>query len=94
MVPEGTNRPASLPNSSAASASKCATLGSSPRTSSPTSASAIATRICAVGLVTVSLRMSTQRSLGAGSCALLTLTRLTAYSTASSSPSGGSVPAA
>src|SRR5271170_5098749 len=58
MVPEGTNRAASLPSSSAVVRSSSATVGSSPKTSSPTSASAMALRIAGVGLVTVSLRRS------------------------------------
>ena len=59
IVPEVTKRPASFPNRSAATASRRLTVGSSPKTSSPTSASAMARRISGVGLVTVSLRRST-----------------------------------
>ena len=58
IVPEATNSPASLPSSSAARSSSALTVGSSPQTSSPTSAAAIARRIAAVGFVTVSERRS------------------------------------
>ena len=58
IVPEATKSPASLPSSSAARSSRAMTVGSSPKTSSPTSAAAIARRISAVGLVTVSDRRS------------------------------------
>ena len=58
IVPVATNRPASLPRSSAARSSRAMTVGSSPNTSSPTSASAIARRIAGDGWVTVSLRRS------------------------------------
>src|SRR5712691_1883263 len=58
-VPEATNRPASLPNRSAAMASSRLTVGSSSHTSSPTSARAIASRISGVGSVSVSERRST-----------------------------------
>src|SRR5688572_8944735 len=58
IEPDGTNNPASRPNISAARCCKRLTLGSSMNTSSPTSASAIARRIAADGLVTVSLRKS------------------------------------
>src|SRR6186997_1082524 len=58
-VPEGTNNAASKPSISATSASSALILGSSPNTSSPTGAAAIAARIAAVGRVTVSLRKST-----------------------------------
>src|SRR6185369_14259557 len=57
-VPEGTNTAASKPRSSATSASSAMTVGSSPSTSSPTSAAAIALRIPSLGRVTVSLRKS------------------------------------
>src|SRR6516162_9497851 len=57
-VPEGTYIEASKPSISATSASSALMLGSSPKTSSPTGASAIAARIAAVGRVTVSLRKS------------------------------------
>ena len=49
---------ASLPVIPATSASSARTLGSSPNTSSPTSARAITSRIAAVGRVTVSERRS------------------------------------
>ena len=45
IVPLGTNSAASLPSSAAARASSAAAVGSSPQTSSPTSAPAIAARI-------------------------------------------------
>ncbi len=56
--PVGVKRAASLPNSPATCSSSARTVGSSPYTSSPTSARAIAARIPSVGLVTVSLRRS------------------------------------
>src|SRR5580704_9896843 len=59
MHPVGTNRAACFPKISAARFSNRFTVGSSPYTSSPTSASAIARRISTVGRVTVSLRKST-----------------------------------
>jgi hypothetical protein len=58
MVPLETNRPASFPTRSAAIASSRLIVGSSPNTSSPTSAVAIASRMAGVGRVTVSLRKS------------------------------------
>src|SRR5207244_969560 len=58
MVPEGTNSAASFPSTCAAISCRRLTQGSSPKTSSPTSASAIARRMPAEGLVTVSLRRS------------------------------------
>src|SRR5712692_7717739 len=63
MQPVGTNSAASFPKISAARSSNRLTVGSSPYTSSPTSASAIARRISAVGRVTVSLRRSTTPSM-------------------------------
>src|SRR5262245_27214026 len=57
-VPEVTNSPASLPSRSAAVASSRSTVGSSPHTSSPTGARAIASRISGVGMVRVSDRRS------------------------------------
>jgi hypothetical protein len=60
IVPLATNSAASLPSRSAASASSALTVGSSPYTSSPTSARAIASRISGVGQLTVSLRRSMQ----------------------------------
>ena len=61
IVPLATKTAASLPNRSAAIASKALTWGSSPYTSSPSSASYIALRISSEGWVTVSLRRSTSR---------------------------------
>ena len=61
IVPLGTNSAASLPRSSAARSSSARAVGSSPHTSSPTSAAAIASRIAGVGRVTVSDRRSTIR---------------------------------
>src|SRR6185437_13511997 len=58
MVPLGTKIAASREKTRAAEASRRLTVGSSPYTSSPTSASAIARRIAGVGRVTVSLRRS------------------------------------
>ena len=63
IVPEGTKSAASLPSISATRICSSMTVGSSPSTSSPTTAAAIASRIGGVGCVTVSLRKST-RSLG------------------------------
>ena len=54
MVPEGTYRAASWPRRSATAASSRWIVGSSPQTSSPTSASAMARRISGVGRVCVS----------------------------------------
>src|SRR5688572_21666227 len=59
MVPEATKSPASLPRRAAACASRRWTVGSSPQTSSPTSARAMASRISGVGSVSVSERRST-----------------------------------
>ncbi len=58
IVPLATKTAASLPSSRAAIASSRLTVGSSPKTSSPTSAVAIASRMAGVGWVTVSLRRS------------------------------------
>ena len=66
MVPLVTNRPASLPSSSAARASRAMTVGSSSKTSSPTSAAAMACRISGVGCVTVSERRSMRSGMGIG----------------------------
>ena len=66
IVPLDTNSPASLPSSSAARASSALTVGSSPNTSSPTSAEAIARRISSVGWVTVSERRSINVIAGRG----------------------------
>src|SRR5205085_11936482 len=54
----GTKSAASFSKTSAARSCRRLTVGSSPYTSSPTSASAIARRIEGVGFVTVSLRRS------------------------------------
>ena len=62
IVPLGTNTAASFPKISAMRRSNASTVGSSPKTSSPTSASAIALRMRAVGFVTVSDRRSTTRT--------------------------------
>src|SRR5205823_3046660 len=59
IEPVGANRAASCPNIRATRSSSALTVGSSPYTSSPTSAAAIAARIPAVGRVTVSDRRST-----------------------------------
>src|SRR3954469_16182681 len=59
MLPLGTKMAASRANISAARCSSRLTVGSSPYTSSPTSASAMARRISGVGRVTVSERRST-----------------------------------
>src|SRR5262245_37037449 len=58
IVPEGTNSAASLPSVAATRSSSRLTVGSSLKTSSPTSAAFIAARMPGVGLVTVSLRRS------------------------------------
>src|SRR6516165_582789 len=58
IVPDGTNTAASLPSRSATTSSSRLTVGSSPKTSSPTSAAFMAARMPAVGRVTVSLRRS------------------------------------
>jgi hypothetical protein len=60
--PVTVNSADSNPNMSATRASRALTVGSSPYTSSPTSATAIACRIASVGRVTVSLRRSTTLS--------------------------------
>ena len=59
MVPEGRKTAASLPSSAATRAWSALVDGSSPRCSSPTSAPAMASRMAAVGRVTVSLLRST-----------------------------------
>src|ERR1700692_3197923 len=59
MVPLGTNTAAGLPSRGAISSSRRRTVGSSPQTSSPTSACAMAARIPSSGTVSVSLRRST-----------------------------------
>ena len=58
IVPLATKRAASLPSSSAARSWRALTVGSSPKTSSPSSASAIARRMAGLGRVTVSDRRS------------------------------------
>src|SRR5437588_3132532 len=58
IVPDGTNSAASFPTRSAKASWRALTVGSSPYTSSPTSASAMARRISGVGWVTVSERRS------------------------------------
>src|SRR5690606_15508305 len=58
MVPEGTNSAASFPSRAAAISCSRLTVGSSPYTSSPTGALAIAWRMASVGCVTVSDRRS------------------------------------
>src|SRR5215475_13961021 len=58
MVPEGTYRAASFPSNRAVTSWRRLTQGTSPKTSSPTSASAMARRMPGDGLVTVSLRRS------------------------------------
>src|SRR5687768_6620767 len=58
-VPDGNSRAASKPNVAAARSCRRLTVGSSPNTSSPSSASIIARRIAAEGRVTVSERRST-----------------------------------
>src|SRR5262245_40773167 len=62
MVPDGTKRAASLPSRAATRSCRRRTVGSSPKTSSPTSAAAMAARMPGVGLVTVSLRKSMSAS--------------------------------
>src|ERR1700741_4851369 len=58
MHPLGKKRAASLPSSAAIRSSSRCVVGSPSRSSSPTSAAAIAARIPGVGLVTVSLLRS------------------------------------
>src|SRR5438067_955878 len=58
IVPDGTNSPASMPNRSAVRRSSSLTVGSSPKTSSPTAAAVMAASMPGVGRVTVSLRRS------------------------------------
>src|SRR5438034_331651 len=58
IVPEGTNSAASLPSRAATRSSRRLTVGSSWKTSSPTSAACMAARMAGVGRVTVSLRRS------------------------------------
>src|SRR5262249_43662161 len=58
MVPDGTNKAASLPRRAATRSWSRWTVGSSSKTSSPTSAACMAARMPGVGRVTVSLRKS------------------------------------
>src|SRR4030043_293160 len=58
MVPDGTKRVASFPSILATLSWRALTVGSSPKTSSPTSASDIAFLMAGVGRVTVSLLRS------------------------------------
>ena len=58
IVPLEVSSPASLPRTPAARSWSSLMEGSSPKTSSPTSAAAMARRISSVGWVTVSLRKS------------------------------------
>src|SRR5262249_2625153 len=62
MVPDGTNKAASLPRRAATRSWSRWTVGSSSKTSSPTSAACMAARMAGVGLVTVSLRRSIRLS--------------------------------
>src|SRR5258705_1841205 len=61
MVPEGRNTAVSLPSSSATRSCSAFVLGSAPICSSPTSASDMALRMPAEGLVAVSLERSINR---------------------------------
>src|SRR5690348_10992153 len=72
IVPDGTNRAASLPVISAKVSWRRLTVGSSPYWSSPTSASAIARRMAGVGRVTVSERRSTSTGPPYGTTGVLT----------------------
>src|SRR5512133_1186294 len=58
MTPLGKNSDASFPSNAATRSSSRRMVGSPSRSSSPTSAAAIAARIAGVGFVTVSLRRS------------------------------------
>src|SRR4051794_38057596 len=58
-VPDGKKSPACMPKRSAQTSWSLLTVGSSPNTSSPTAASAMALRMPGEGWVTVSLRKST-----------------------------------
>src|SRR5260221_9306729 len=60
ITPVGTHKAASKPRRAATTSCRRATVGSSPYTSSPTSASAMARRMAGVGRVTVSERRSTR----------------------------------
>src|SRR5688572_2993572 len=72
-VPEGKSSAASKPKSSAARACRRFTLGSSPKTSSPSSASIIARRMPGEGRVTVSERRSTMAAMPRSLIAFLAL---------------------
>src|SRR5690606_41415964 len=67
LDPHGPNRAAATPRSSPPRASCRRSVGPSPYTSSPTSASAMARRMAGVGRVTVSER----RSMGRGAASLM-----------------------
>src|ERR1700736_6454532 len=89
IVPLGTNTAASLPSRSAISASRRFTVGSSPHTSSPTSARAMAARMRESGTVKVSLRRS-MMVVGTGA-GLRFLRAGTVYHSHGSPPSGHSM---
>ncbi len=59
-VPVGTSNAASKPSMAAIFSCSAFTLGSVPKTSSPSGAAIMASRIAGVGCVTVSLRRSTR----------------------------------
>lgn len=61
MLPLGTHSAASADSTAAIRSSSSRMVGSPSSTSSPTSAAAIAARICLLGLVTVSERRSIGR---------------------------------
>src|SRR5882762_2547411 len=81
MHPVGTNSAASFPKISAARVSSRFTVGSSPYTSSPTSAAAIAARISAEGRVNVSLRNSTAPATGLARFSSITTSVLVSVAT-------------
>jgi hypothetical protein len=62
-VPEGKKSAASMPKRRAISSCRRFTVGSSPKTSSPTTADAMASRMPGEGWVTVSLRRSTMEGI-------------------------------
>src|SRR6267378_5183874 len=86
MHPVGTNSAASFPKISAARVSSRFTVGSSPYTSSPTSAAAIAARISAEGRVNVSLRNSTAPLTGLTRFSSITTSVLVSVATYTSNP--------
>src|SRR3990170_1026782 len=89
MVPVGTKTAAALPVILAARASRAFTVGSSPKTSSPTRARAIASRMAPVGSVTVSLRRSiTRTAVGAAGSWRLGLMGRTGRRVHADSPAG------